>query len=86
MDGAVGSAVIFGFLLINAFLLNGGGYLWPMWRSSPSGPLSRLEVSTRRPGVSRELVAARHLRDDENPLERDHPVGAPVPITPKVVQ
>jgi len=59
--------------------------LWSMWQNCPSGPLSRLEASTRKPGVSLEHVAARHLRADENPLERDHYVGAPVPITPKVV-
>jgi len=50
-----------------------------MWLSSQSGPLSRLEASTRKPGVSLKLVNAAHLpRVGANP-ER-HSVGAPVHI------
>jgi len=46
----------------------------PMWRNSLSGPLSRLEASTRKPGALLNPVAARHHPERAGNV---HHAGAP---------
>jgi len=58
----------------------------PMWRSSQSGPLSRLEASIRKPGGSREHVAAKVEPKRDSRARQPAGLSRAVPITHEVVQ